>query len=125
MGLGIRLEFAAFIANRKGLEMTIWQAGLSTGFLLWTSFFSPDAAFGQTGSDPLAAICQGFLSSSGLPAPGNSSVLCGCLVREVQTNLTVAEMQSYQNATAAGRALPPDVQNKITSIAARCLNAAK
>ena len=92
---------------------------------LIVGFFLNGGASAQTGNDPLAAICQGFLSSSGLPAPGNGTALCGCLVREVQSNLTRAEMQAYQSASAAGRSPPSGVENKITAIAVRCLGAAQ
>lgn len=72
--------------------------------------------------DPLSAICEGFLSSSGVSAPGNANVLCACLVKEVQANLSVAEMQSYQAATQSRQPLSQGVQSKITAIAVKCLS---
>ncbi|NKB44108.1 MAG: hypothetical protein GKS03_07475 [Alphaproteobacteria bacterium] len=75
--------------------------------------------------DPLSAICQGFLSSSGVPAPGNADILCACLVREVQSNLDASEMKAYQSATQAGRTLPSGVESKITAIAVKCLGQAQ
>lgn len=75
--------------------------------------------------DPLAALCHGFLSSSGLPTPGNATVLCRCLVEEVQANLTVAEMQAYQTATSSGRSAPAAVEAKVSAIAVNCLKRAR
>ena len=75
--------------------------------------------------DPLSAICQGFLSSSGAPAPGNANVLCSCLVKEVQENLSAAEMQAYQTATQSLQPLSQSVQTKITAIAVKCLSQAQ
>lgn len=75
--------------------------------------------------DPLSAICQGFLSSSGAPAPGNVNVLCSCLVEEVQSTLSAAEMQAYQTATQSSRPVPQSVQTKIMFIAAKCLGQAQ
>lgn len=75
--------------------------------------------------DPLAALCHGFLSSSGLPTPGNATTLCRCLVEEVQSNLTVAEMQAYQNATSSGRSAPAAVESKVSAIAVNCLRRAR
>ena len=98
---------------------------ISPSLVLMAGIFFMGVALAQTGSDPLAAICQGFLSTSGLPAPGNSNVLCGCLVREVQSNLSVAEMQAYQGATQAGRPPPSGVENKVATIAVRCLSEAQ
>lgn len=76
-------------------------------------------------NDPLAAICHGFLSSSGLPSPGNATVLCRCLVEEVQANLTMAEMQAYQSATNSGRSAPAAVESKVSAIAVNCLRKAQ
>lgn len=76
-------------------------------------------------SDPLAAICHGFLSSSGLPSPGNANILCKCLVEEVQANLTTAEMQAYQSATNSGRSAPAAVEAKVSAIAVNCLRRAQ
>ncbi len=71
--------------------------------------------------NPLEAICQGFLSSSGVPAPGNANILCDCLAQEVQSNLTRTEMQSYQSSVEAGRPLPKALETKIMAVAASCL----
>ncbi|MBT4738909.1 MAG: hypothetical protein HOH20_12030 [Rhodospirillaceae bacterium] len=79
----------------------------------------------QAQQDPLSAICRGFLSSSGVPAPGNVGTLCNCLVQEVQANLNASEMQAYQTATQSGQALPPGVESKITAIAVKCLTRAQ
>lgn len=80
-------------------------------------------AFGQVGS--LEAICQGFLSSTGTPAPGNATILCDCLVREVQSNLSLAEMQAYQSSVDARRPLPKALEAKIMAVATSCLTQAQ
>lgn len=92
------------------------------GILMVTSVFSSPAA---AQNDPLAAICHGFLSSSGLPSPGNANILCKCLVEEVQANLTTAEMQAYQSATSRGRSAPAAVEAKVSAIAVNCLRRAQ
>jgi hypothetical protein len=79
----------------------------------------------QAQQGPLEAICQGFLTSSGAPAPGNANTLCSCLVREVQAGLSGVEMQAYQSATERGQALPQAVETKITAIAVKCLSQAQ
>lgn len=79
----------------------------------------------QAQQDPLSAICQGFLSSSGAPAPGKADVLCSCLVEEVQSTLSAEEMRAYQSAAESSHTMPPSVQRKITSIAVKCLSQAQ
>lgn len=91
-------------------------------FVLVALVIEGPGSLAQAQQDPLSAICHGFLSSSGAPAPGKADVLCSCLVDEVQSNLTVAEMQAYQSAADSSHSMPPSVQRKITSIAVKCLS---
>ncbi len=79
----------------------------------------------QAQQDPLSAICQGFLSSSGAPAPGKADVLCSCLVEEVQSTLSTKEMRAYQSSAESSHSMPSSVQKKITSIALKCLSRAQ
>lgn len=100
------------------------KLGIFTAFISVMTFLrcmSSEAVLAQVSGDPLDAICKGFLSSSGLPAPGDTNTLCSCLVREVQANLSASEMLAYQNATNANQSLPLGVENKITAIAVKCL----
>lgn len=94
---------------------------------LWLTFalIPSNPAFAQTQADPLRQMCAAFLNSSGVTGSTNPDVLCGCLVTEVQSQLSIAEMQSYQSSVAAGQPLPPAVEQKITAIAVRCLTAAR
>ncbi|MDX2144799.1 MAG: hypothetical protein SFV19_15700 [Rhodospirillaceae bacterium] len=79
----------------------------------------------KTSGDPLQEICSGFLEQNNLTISGDVGRLCSCLVREVKGQLSRAEMESYDRLNAAGRPLPPALQNKITGIAVQCLTAAK
>jgi hypothetical protein len=79
----------------------------------------------KTSGDPLEEICSGFLEQNGLKVSGDMGRLCGCLVREVKGQLSRAEMENYDRLNAAGRPLPPALQNKISGIAVQCLTAAK
>ena len=74
---------------------------------------------------PLEDICQGFLSSSGAPVPGNAKILCDCLVREVQYNLTVPEMRAYQSSVDARQPLPKALEAKVMAVATSCLTQAQ
>ncbi|MGB1876881.1 MAG: hypothetical protein ACPHGY_08195 [Rhodospirillaceae bacterium] len=105
------------------LKHAFCQEHLIAAAVLGAGFAIPGLSGAQ--QDPLAAICQGFLSSSVAPAPGNANNLCDCLVREVQANLNTNEMQAYQSATQAGRALSRSVDSKITAIAVKCLGQAQ
>ncbi|MEQ9445895.1 MAG: hypothetical protein RJS98_10050 [Rhodospirillaceae bacterium] len=96
---------------------------LSVSALVIALDWSVIAAHAQ--GNPLEAICQGFLSSSGVPTPGNANILCDCLVREVQSNLTRPEMQSYQSSVEAGRPLPKALETKIMAVATSCLTQAQ
>ncbi len=87
--------------------------------------FGPALATAQRQADPLAQMCQAFLSSSGAAGPSNPGVLCTCLVTEVPAQLSLEEMQAYQRSVAAGQPLLATVQQKITSIATQCLAAAR
>lgn len=100
----------------NGLRVTVFSA-LSVLMLGSVPVLAQD--------NPLEVLCQGFLSSSGIPAPGNANILCDCLVREVQSNLTVPEMQSYQSSIEAGRPLPKSVEAKVMAVATSCLTQAQ
>lgn len=103
--------------------LKVSNCGLAAAFVVAVVAFTNTDAIAQ--DDPLAAICHGFLSSSGLPTPGNATTLCNCLVREVQANLTFAEMQAYQSATNSGRSAPAAVESKVSAIAVNCLRRAQ
>jgi hypothetical protein len=84
------------------------------------------AAAAQTPpGDPLMGICSGFLAQPGVAISADATRLCTCLVREVKAGLSRAEMETYDRATAAGQALPAELQGKITGIAVQCLGEAK
>jgi len=99
------------------------RSWLVAAIVLASASWAGNGAVAQ--NDPLAAICHGFLSSSGLPSPGNATVLCRCLVEEVQANLTVTEMQAYQSATNSGRSAPAAIEAKVSAIAVNCLRRAQ
>lgn len=91
-------------------------------FLVLAALSGPSAT-AQT--DPLSQLCENFIAQSGTPMSGNTTALCTCLVTEIQKQLSVADMQAYQRATAAGQELSPALRSKVTSIAAQCLAASK
>lgn len=82
------------------------------------------AGAAQAPGDPLMGICSGFLAQPGVAISADATRLCTCLVREVKGRLSRAEMDTYDRANAAGQALPPEVQAKITGIAVQCLGEA-
>lgn len=83
------------------------------------------SAFAQapatTPSDPLRDICTGFLAQSGAGISGDQAKLCACLVGETQKQLTRAEMEAYNKASASGAQPPPAIMRKVMGIATLCL----
>jgi len=66
-------------------------------------------------------VCQTFLSQSGMSVGGSSTILCSCLVNEIQSKLSTNEMRAYQASSSGGKALSPALQQKVTQIASACL----
>jgi len=91
----------------------------------FAAIFVAGPVWSQPQGDPLAQMCEAFLASSGASGQSNPSILCGCLVSEVQAQLSQSEMRAYQDSVSAGRPLPPVIEQKVTAIAVRCLTAAR
>lgn len=90
------------------------------------AWLAVSAAAAQTPpGDPMMGLCAGFLAQPGVAISADATRLCTCLVREVKGRLSRAEMEVYDRATAAGQALPAELQGKITGIAVQCLGEAK
>ena len=76
-------------------------------------------------SQPLQAICTGFLAQSGVSIAGDQNKLCACLVDEAQKQLTREDMEAFSQAMSGGQQPPPEVLQKTMNVATVCLTQAR
>ncbi|TAL01826.1 MAG: hypothetical protein EPO08_09050 [Rhodospirillaceae bacterium] len=86
---------------------------------------SVSSSAGGAASNPMLAICSGFLAQGAGSVSGDKSKLCNCLVRDTSTKLSTSDMEAYAQASLNSQTPPKDVMDKVMAIATSCLQEAQ
>ena len=96
------------------------REGLSVLALVISLGLTPPVQAQST--DPIQAICTSFLMANNLRAGASPDILCGCLVREITTQMSTDEMIAYQRSIQNRTPMADSLSAKINGIAETCLS---